>query len=74
MACGAKATFKKGPKKKICKGTKGKKCFAAGTLVHTRDGLKPIEQIQIGDEVKSMNPETGEIAYKKSHAHAYEPV
>lgn len=28
-------------------------CFAAGTLVHTRDGLKPIEGIQVGDWVLS---------------------
>ena len=28
-------------------------CFVAGTLVHTKDGLKPIEQIKIGDWVLS---------------------
>lgn len=26
-------------------------CFAAGTMVRTRDGYKPIESIQVGDEV-----------------------
>jgi hypothetical protein len=43
-------------------------CFVAGTLVHTKDGLKPIEQIQVGDWVLSRpeNPEQGtETAYKR---------
>ena len=41
-------------------------CFAAGTLVHTKDGLKPIEKIQVGDWVLSK-PEDGEgaQAYKR---------
>lgn len=41
-------------------------CFAAGTLVHTRDGLKPIQDIKIGDYVLSK-PESGdgETAYKR---------
>lgn len=26
-------------------------CFVAGTLVHTKDGLKPIEEIMVGDWV-----------------------
>jgi len=26
-------------------------CFVAGTLVHTKDGLKPIEEIKVGDWV-----------------------
>jgi hypothetical protein len=34
-------------------------CFVAGTLVHTRDGLKPIEEIKVGDCVLSK-PESGE--------------
>jgi hypothetical protein len=40
-------------------------CFAAGTLVHTKDGLKPIEQIQVGDWVLSQPEEKGEQAYKR---------
>lgn len=39
-------------------------CFAAGTMIETADGDRPIEEIQIGDQVLSANPETGEIAYK----------
>ena len=77
LACGARGKYKKKPKGKgPCKKS-GKKCFAAGTLVHTRKGLKPIEDIQIGDEVKSMNPQTGEIAYKKvtnTHTNHFDPV
>lgn len=41
-------------------------CFVAGTLVHTSEGLKPIEQIRVGDWVLSK-PEfgEGEQAYKR---------
>ncbi|WP_459989623.1 polymorphic toxin-type HINT domain-containing protein [Methylosoma difficile] len=30
-------------------------CFAAGTLVHTKEGLKPIEEIRIGDWMLSYS-------------------
>ena len=43
----------------------GNGCFIAGTLVTTRSGLKPIEEIVIGDYVLSRNEETGEASYKK---------
>ena len=43
----------------------GNGCFIAGTLVTTRSGLKPIEEIVIGDYVLSINEETGENSYKK---------
>jgi hypothetical protein len=41
-------------------------CFVAGTLVHTQEGLKPIEQIQVGDYVLSK-PESGEgeLSYQR---------
>jgi VCBS repeat-containing protein len=41
-------------------------CFAAGTLVHTQEGLKPIEQIKVGDMVLSKHEGgEGERAYKR---------
>ena len=39
-------------------------CFVAGTLVHTSKGLKPIEQIKVGDWVASKDDKTGKTAYK----------
>jgi len=39
-------------------------CLAAGTLVWTRRGLRPIEQIEVGDVVLSRDPETGRNAFK----------
>ncbi|MDF3819597.1 polymorphic toxin-type HINT domain-containing protein [Leptospira sp. 96542] len=41
-----------------------KTCFVAGTKVHTKDGLKNIEDIQIGDVVLSWNEKTGGREYK----------
>ena len=38
--------------------------FTAGTPVHTEAGLKPIEEIAIGDLVWATDPETGESALK----------
>lgn len=40
-------------------------CFVAGTLVHTKTGMVPIEDIQVGDEVLATNPETSQQSYKK---------
>jgi hypothetical protein len=39
-------------------------CFAAGTSVWTRTGLRPIESLEIGDFVLAQNGTTGELAYK----------
>lgn len=39
--------------------------FAAGTLVHTKEGLKPIEEIQVGDWVLSKPGNGGEQAFKR---------
>lgn len=35
-------------------------CFEEGTLVATPDGLRPIEQIAVGDQVLAWNAENGE--------------
>lgn len=40
-------------------GGPGGNCFAAGTPVLTRDGLRPIESIRVGDVVLARDPETG---------------
>jgi len=40
-------------------------CFVAGTKVETKDGLKNIEDIKVGDYVLSKNEDTGETAYKR---------
>ena len=39
-------------------------CFVAGTPVSTQFGLRPIEQIKVGDLVLSKDPVTGLTAYK----------
>lgn len=39
-------------------------CFKEGTLVETEEGLKPIEEIKVGDKVLAYDETTGEQAYK----------
>lgn len=39
-------------------------CFAAGTLVWTKTGLRPIESLELGDLVLAQDPESGELSYK----------
>ena len=39
-------------------------CFVEGTPVHTKDGIKPIEEIKVGDLVASKNDKTGEVEWK----------
>jgi hypothetical protein len=38
--------------------------IAAGTLVHTEEGLVPIEKVKVGDWVLSKPENGGEQAYK----------
>ena len=40
-------------------------CFPADTVIFTKDGDLPIQQIQVGDEVYSENVETGEYGFQK---------
>ena len=42
-----------------------KACFTGETLVHTKNGLVEIRDIQIGDEVYSYDEEKGEITLRK---------
>ena len=39
-------------------------CFAAGTLVQTIDGPRPIESIRVGDRVLSQGTSTGQLAFQ----------
>lgn len=48
----------------ISGGLNSKFCFVAGTLVMTKQGLKAIEEIQIGDQVLSYNDNLEIFEYK----------
>jgi hypothetical protein len=53
--------------KKFAQKYKGKLCnccFVEGTLISTKDGLKPIENLQVGELVSSKNLETGELNWQ----------
>ena len=39
-------------------------CFAAGTAVHTLDGVRPIETIEVGDQVISQDTATGALRFQ----------
>jgi Pretoxin HINT domain len=45
-------------------GRTGGCCFAAGTLVVTEYGPKPIEEVVLGDRVLAQDIESGQIAFK----------
>lgn len=40
-------------------------CFKEGTLITTKDGLKPIEELTLNDELLSYNQQTNQLEYKK---------
>jgi RHS repeat-associated protein len=46
-------------------GGSGGGCFVSGTLVQTADGLKPIEEIQIGDMVLAWNENTSKNEFRR---------
>src|SRR5262249_35987747 len=39
-------------------------CFAAGTLVHTRSGLQPIESVKVGERLLTQDTTTGALSYQ----------
>jgi 5-methylcytosine-specific restriction endonuclease McrA len=43
-------------------GAVGEMCFVGGTLISTKDSLKPIENIEPGDQVWSFDEESGEFS------------
>ncbi len=49
---------------RAARAARGGVCFVAGTLVETEDGLRPIEEIEVGDLVWSRDDETGEEGWK----------
>ena len=40
-------------------------CFVAGTPVHTKEGLVPIEKLRVGDWVLSQPEMKGELTYRQ---------
>ena len=62
---GTTALIKKGDLSEFVCQAFNKGCFMAGTLVTTKEGLKPIEEVKIGEYVLSRSEESGETSYKK---------
>jgi hypothetical protein len=48
-------------------------CFAAGTLVRTLSGPKPIESLRVGDQVLSQDVKTGSLAFQPVTTMHYNP-
>ncbi len=52
------------PVRRVTRPFRNRCCFVAGTLVDTEDGLRPIEEIEVGDLVWARDEATGETALK----------
>jgi hypothetical protein len=39
-------------------------CFGKGTLVRTIDGMRPIEELNVGDKVLAQDTKTGKLGYR----------
>ncbi len=63
-AFGRQKNIKFNKTKAKAKCVKGK-CFTGDTLIFTKSGLRPIRQIQIGDDIYSENDVTKETGFKK---------
>ena len=48
-------------------------CFAAGTQVHTRSGLRAIESLQIGDQVLTQDTTSGSLGFEPILAVQHNP-
>ena len=48
-------------------------CFAAGTQVRTLLGLRPIEKIEVGDQVLAQDPITGKLSFETVDAVHHNP-
>jgi len=48
-------------------------CFAAGTPVRTLTGLRPIEEIAVGDRVLAQDPATGKLSFEPVTAIHHNP-
>ena len=48
-------------------------CFAAGTLVHTRSGLRAIEGLKIGDQVLAQDTSSGALGFEPILAVQHNP-
>ena len=62
---GSRCGKHKSKKPPTCKVGPKRRSFGEGTPVATIDGLKPIEEVRVGDEVKAIDPATGLVAWKK---------
>lgn len=44
--------------------TRMSQCFVAGTLIRTPNGLTPIEDVKVGDQVAARDEKTGQLSWK----------